>query len=97
MTFWLYQPKQLFKSSTLLPYKSKDVGDFLNFLTIFLFSFTLYIQKKIPGEIWKKILVCGLFFIILVSLFSESKDETDFIEGIEIPKYSDYQFTLSVD
>ena len=97
MTFWLYRPKQLFKASSILPYKSKDAGDFLNFLTLFLFSFTFYVQQKIPGDAWKKILTGGMLFIVLLSLIYGNKEETENIDGIEIPKYSDYKYTLSVD
>ena len=51
MTFWLYHPRQIFKTSSILPYKSQDVGDFLNFLTIFLLSFSAYTKGKISDDI----------------------------------------------
>ena len=96
MTFWLYQPRQFFKSSSILPYKGKDVGDFLNFLTVFLLSFSLYIRNKVPQVKIQKLLIGGLLFILVLSLFTQN-EETEVIDGIEIPKYSDYKFSLSVD
>tara|TARA_R110001632_G_scaffold5171_4_gene21114 strand:- start:2367 stop:2660 length:294 start_codon:yes stop_codon:yes gene_type:complete len=97
MTFWLYQPNQLFKSSSILPHKSKDAGDLLNFLTIFLLSFSAYMKNKINNEVWKKMLIGGLLAIVVMSLFFSGKDDTDTIEGLEVPKYNDYKFSLSVD
>ena len=68
MTFWLYQPNQLFKSSSILPHKSKDAGDLLNFLTIFLLSFSAYMKNKINNEVWKKMLIGGLLAIVVIAL-----------------------------
>lgn len=97
MTFWLYQPSQIFKSSTLIPFRSQDLGDVLNFLTIFLLSFSLYLRKQ-NKDIWKKLLVGGLLLLVLLGMLSgSSAEKLESIDGIEIPKYSDYKFSLSVD
>lgn len=97
MTFWLYQPRQLFKSSSLIPFRSQDLGDVLNFLTIFLISFSFYLRKQ-NNDIWKKLLTGGILLLVFLGLMSGSSTEKlDNIDGIEIPKYSDYKFSLSVD
>ena len=97
MTFWLYQPKQFFKSSTLLPHRSKDFGDLLNFFTIFLLSFSVYMKNKINPEIWKKLVSGGLLILVVLSLFTTKNEELETLEGMEVPKYNDYKFSLSVD
>ena len=97
MTFWLYQPSQFFKTSSILPHKSKDIGDVLNFLTVFLLSFTAYMKNKIHDNIWKKIFIGGILLLIILSLFTTKNQETETIDGLEVPKYNDYKFSLSVD
>lgn len=99
MTFWLYQPSQFFKKSTILPFKSQDFGDLLNFLTLFLCSFFVFIKSKgLLNERIQKYFIIALSVIILLSLLgSKSGEDTEMIEGIEVPKYSDYKYSLSVD
>ena len=97
MTFWLYHPRQFFKSSSLLPYKSQDAGDMLNFLTVFLLSFSAYMKNKINDEIWKKVFIGGLLIIVILSLFTSKEENTENMDGLEVPKYNDYKFSLSVD
>lgn len=97
MTFWLYQPSQFFKSSSILPHKSKDVGDMLNFLTVFLLSFSAYMKNKIHDDIWKKMVIGGILLLVVASLFITKNEETETIDGLEMPKYNDYKFSLSVD
>jgi|DEB0MinimDraft_6_1074348.scaffolds.fasta_scaffold349319_1 hypothetical protein len=97
MTFWLYHPRQFFKSSSLLPYKSQDAGDMLNFLTVFLLSFSAYMKNKINDEIWKKVFIGGLLIIVILSLFTSKEEATENMDGLEVPKYNDYKFSLSVD
>jgi len=98
MTFWLYQPSQFFKKSTILPFKSQDLGDLLNFLTLFLCSFFVFIKSKgLLNERIQKYFIIALSFIILLSLLGSNSRDTEMIEGIEVPKYSDYKYSLSVD
>jgi len=97
MTFWLYHPRQFFKSSSLLPYKSQDAGDMLNFLTVFLLSFSAYMKNKINDEIWKKVFIGGLLIIVILSLFTSKEEATENMDGLEVLKYNDYKFSLSVD
>lgn len=96
MTFWLYQPSQFFKSSTILPYRGNDLGDVLNFFTVFLFSLALYMNKVMKNENWKKVLFMGMGFILILSLLSIGS-QTETIDGMQVPKYNDYEYSLSVD
>lgn len=98
MTFWLYKPSQFFKKSTILPFKSQDLGDLLNFLTLFLCSFFVFIKSKgLLNDKIQKYFIIALSVIILLSLMGSNKGDTEMIEGIEVPKYSDYKYSLSVD
>lgn len=98
MTFWLYKPKQFFKSSSILPYKSQDAGDVLNFLTLMLLSFVLIMKNKIDNDTLKKISIVGFLLILFFSLFtSSSTEETETIGGMEVPKQFDYDTSISVD
>jgi hypothetical protein len=97
MTFWLYQPTRIVHPSSWLVYKNNDLGDFLNFLTILLISFCIYLKRKGDDIIWRKALPIGMFLILFSSLFTGSKTDTELIDGIEVPKYYDYEFSLSVD
>lgn len=97
MTFWLYQPSQFFKASSILPYKSNDAGDLLNFLTVLLLSLGAYMKNRVHDNIWKKIVIGGILFLVVASLFTIKKDESETIDGIQMPKYNDYDFSLSVD
>ena len=99
MTFWLYHPKGLFKSSTILPYKGEDFGDFLNFLTVFILSFYVYMRKYSVGngELLKKIVLISVFLVLLLSFFCGKSNSNEKIKKHDYENYNDYDFTLSVD
>lgn len=98
MTFWLYGPSQFFKSSTLVPHRSQDLGDVLNFLTLFILSLSVYLQRKFGNQVCKKVLMIGMAFILTLSLFTSSQSsQVEMIDDMEVPKYNDYQYSLSVD
>lgn len=98
MTFWLYQPTNIIKPTSWLVYKNQDWGDFLNFLTIILAGLVVYLRKNnMQGDLWKRLFVYGLFAIVLMGLFTSNESKVETIDGIEVPKLNDYQFSLSVD
>ena len=45
MTYWLYDPRKLASSSTLIPYKQKNLDEFLNFLTFLCLLSYMYLYK----------------------------------------------------
>ncbi len=95
MTFWVYNPLELTKPSNLLLYKSKGLGDVLNFLTIIMVLFTVYAKKYIPQINWQKFFSFSLLTILLTGMLLTSRDTSS--KNEQIPKYSNYKFSLSVD
>lgn len=45
MTYWLYDPKKLATTSSIIPYRQKDLGELLNFLTFITMLTYLYVFK----------------------------------------------------
>ena len=69
MTYWIYDPKKLATPSTLIPYRQKDLGDFLNFLSILCVFIYAYLTKTNNIENYKNIIMfflVGIFFTGLV-------------------------------
>ena len=99
MSFWLFKPSELLSSKNLLIYKISEYEELLNFLTL-LGTITIYIvRKKIDKELLKKI--SGIFFSIIIFVgcllhFSKNKENTESIQGMEIPKYADFSHSLTI-
>ena len=65
MTYWFYDPKKLASSSTLIPYKQKNLDEYLNFLSFLCLLSYLYLYKTKQLEKYGK----ALLFISLTVLF----------------------------
>ena len=95
MTYWLYAPKRLVSSSTLIPYKHQDLGDFLNLLTLSCFLFYMYLYKNNIIEKFAKPLLSVMLITLLLGVFSginnEKKSEFDNKE------FLDYENSFRID
>lgn len=93
MTYWLYDPKKLASSSTLIPYKQTNIGEFLNFLTISCMFIYIYLFKVNKIEEYGNIL-----FFIFISIFLSGiilglpKEENG-----EIFNFDNYQTSTFID
>ena len=93
MTYWLYDPKKLASPSTLIPYKQKDLGDFLNFLSV-LFTFVyIYLFNTKNMKKYSKMVLCllaGIFFTgLLMGKSSEKNINTSIFGNFENSLYID--------
>ena len=70
MPYWLYEPKRLASTSTLIPYKHQDLGDFLNLLTLGCFMFYIYLFKNNKIERFAKPLLSLMLITLTLGLFS---------------------------
>ena len=98
MSFWLFKPSQLLSSKNILPHKIENSEEFLNFVTI-LGSLALYFgKKKLDKELWKKILIIFFSAIVLIGILVHSKggNNTESIQGMEIPKYANFSHSLTI-
>ena len=93
MTYWLYDPKKLASPSTLIPYKQKDLGDFLNFLSVICTFMYIYLLKTKNIKKYGNIvlfLLAGIFFTGLIMGTPSSKN-------IDTNIFGNYENSLYID
>lgn len=95
MTFWLYDPKKLASSSTLVPYRQSNLGEILNFLTITCMVFYLYLYKTKQLQTYGNILLTlfiSIFFLgIILGLPANTKTKNI------LEDFSDYENSLFIE
>jgi amino acid permease len=96
MTFWLYDPKKLTSSSSIIPSRQKDIGDILNFLTFICVFVYVYLHKNNNIEKYKNIIIFSFGLISLLGVFSNRfiKDNDNNNTLID---WGDYSSSLSID
>lgn len=88
MTYWIYDPKRLTSSSTLIPYKIQDIGDLLNFMTLSLFIFYVYIYKNNLIEKHGKNLLSVLLTVMVLGLLTGlQQDKNDNVLHYDFKNY----------
>jgi len=87
MPFWIYEPKKLLSSSLLIPYKQKDFGDFLNFLTLFSLFTYMYLYKTKQIEKYSKILLLYSITIFFIGLISGLKSQDNYNDNNAFGNY----------
>jgi hypothetical protein len=93
MTYWLYDIKKLASPSTLIPYKQKDIGDFLNFLSVLCAFVYIYLLKTKNLEKYGKIvlfLLTGIFFTGVIMGTPSNKN-------INTSIFGNYENSLYID
>ena len=97
MSFWLFKPSELASSKNLMPYKIENSEEFLNFLTLVGTIVLCYFYKKMDLNLWKKIMLVFFSTIILIgSLLHLNNDNVETIQGMKIPKYSNFSESLTI-
>jgi len=94
MTYWIYDPKRLTSSSTLLPYKHQDVGDVLNLFTLGIFMLYIYFYKTNQIEKFGKNLLSLLLGVLTLGFLSGSKKER---VNYNIYDFKNYDNSLYID
>ena len=103
MTFFIYDPSKIFDPSTYLFYKANSLGDLLNFSMVATVAVLMYLKKKNPEVDLSKIAILIFSAIFMMGLFcynteneiTEQGGET--LEGLQIPKFRNYNEVLSID
>mgnify|MGYP003144785777 CR=1 FL=1 len=103
MSFWLFKPTSLLSSNNVLVYNISSFEEFMNFLTVLMVGLALIFKNKFNQEAWRKAFLISFLTIcflgILLHFASPPQNiaisrESEFINGIEIPKFSN---SLTVD
>ena len=103
MSFWLFKPTSLLSSNNVLVYNISSFEEFMNFLTVLLVGLSLIFKNKLRQETWKKAFLISFLTISVLGILlhfsspprvASFSRESEFIEGIEIPKFSN---SLTVD
>lgn len=98
MTYWLYDPKKLVSPGTFLFYNIRDLGDLMNFLTISVAFFYFYFRKKNQLKEKSRMLITVFSVVMIMGLlFGGNKTTLESIDGVRLPKFTDYKYALSID
>ena len=93
MTYWIYDPRKLATSSTLIPYKQSSPGEVLNFFTMLCMLTYIYLyntnQVKKYGNILTFVLITVFFLGIILGLPKDYKEINN--------DFSVYQNSLFID
>ena len=97
MSFWLFKPSDLISSKNIMPYKIENYEEFLNFITLIGSFVMIFTRKKMDKELWKKISVIFFSAIIFIGcLLHFNRENLENIEGMEIPKYANFSYSLTI-
>ena len=96
MTYWLYDPKKLASSSTLIPYKQNNVGEVFNFLTVLCMFAYIYLFKTQQIEKHGKNLFVTFLSILLLGVFL-GMPKKNFSLNEDFSSFSEYQNSLFID
>lgn len=94
MTYWLYDPKKLASSSTLIPYKQTNSGEILNFLSVSCIFLYFYIYKTKQTKKYGNLLAfifLSIFFLGIIFGKPKNKIENNF------NFFGDYENSLFID
>lgn len=93
MTYWLYNPNTLVSTRSVIPTKSQDAGDVLNFLTLNMIFLFCYLKKINSFEKYSKYYMYAMVTIIFMGILfgSPRKSQDNYL------KYNDYKYSLSID
>jgi len=87
MPYWIYDPKRLTSSSTLIPYKHQDFGDFLNLLTLSLFVAYIYIYKNKQVDKHGKNVLSVLLTILIFGMLTGLRSQNETNENYHFDQY----------
>lgn len=103
MSFWLFSPTSLLSSKNVLIYNISNLEELMNFFSIVLIGLAVAFKDKLADETWRKIFIVSFIVIFVMGVLlhmasaqpsSPMLNKNEFIEGIEIPKFSN---SLTID
>ena len=96
MTYWIYDPKKLASSSTLIPYKQSNFGEIFNFLTVFCMFSYIYLYKTNQIEKHgKALLLTFISIFVMGTVLGLPKDKISINDNSN--SFSEYQNSLFID
>lgn len=81
MTYWFYDPKKLASSSTLIPYKQKNLDEYLNFLSFLCLLLYVYLYKTKQLEKYGKALLFFFLTVLFLGIAKGGKSKTNYINN----------------
>lgn len=96
MSYWIYNPKSLISSRSLLLAPDTNNADVLNFLTLNMIFIYFYMKYRKTFQKYQKIFIASLLAIMTLGMLSGNK-QTNYRIPKDMPKFNDYAYSLSID